>query len=85
MLTDRGSTRAPTIRSVTARFATKRVKGLRRFLFGSNRTAKMTIRFPGTVAIMNIMASTMVVSDTSVGAQTLAQWLAPSPIVTAVG
>ena len=43
----------------------------------------MTNKFPGTVAIMNIMASTMVVSDTSVGAQTLAQWLAPSPIVTA--
>lgn len=70
---DKGSTKAPTIRSVTARLAIKRVNGLRRFLFGSSRTAKMTIRFPGTVAITKIMAITIVVMDTSVGAQTPVQ------------
>ena len=70
---DRGSTNEPTIRSVTARFATRRVKGFRRFLLGSNKTAKMIIRFPGTVAIMNIIAKTIVVIETSVGAQTPTQ------------
>jgi len=78
---DKGSTKAPTMRSVTARLATRSVKGLLRFLLGSTNTARMTIKFPGTVAIMNIIARTMVVIDTSVGAQTPTQWLAPSPIL----
>ena len=78
---DKGSTNRPMVRSVRARLAIKNVNGLRRFLLGSTNTARMTIRFPGTVAIMNIMANTIVVNDTSGGAQTPTQWLAPSPIV----
>ena len=72
----------PTIRSVMAKFRISRMYGVRRrFLLGSNKTDRIISRLPGTVKRANNAAVDKVVIDTSLGAQTPWQWLAPRPMV----
>jgi hypothetical protein len=53
----------PIIKSAAAKFTTKQLNGVRKFLFGSKTTAKMTRMFPGILVSINIMDNEAVIND----------------------
>ena len=69
MNTEEGSVRMPTTRSATAMFTINQLNGVRRFLFGSNTTARTMSTFPRMFKIQRMAEALVVSIDNASGAE----------------
>jgi hypothetical protein len=80
MLTEIGSVMVPVIRSAAAKFTINQLNGVRRFLFGSNATNRITRIFPRILKKDRIREMPVVITANASGTSENGQFFSKCPL-----